>query len=57
MTQRQLLSSASGDYDGNSAILLVYSNGTNTDTAYIVVFAAPCRGADSTVLSSGVVSR
>lgn len=57
MTQRQLLSSASGDYGGGSAILLVYSNGTDADTAYIVVFTAPCHGSDSTLLASGVIPR
>lgn len=57
MEQRQLLSSASGDYNGQPAILLVYSNGSDASTAYIVVFAAPCHESASVVLSSGVVPR
>jgi hypothetical protein len=57
VAQRQLLSAASGEYHGRSAILLAYSNGTDDSTALIVVFAAPCTGANSSVLTSGVVPR
>ncbi|HEV2640693.1 MAG TPA: hypothetical protein VGX23_36565 [Actinocrinis sp.] len=57
LAPRQLLSAASGEYSGRSAILLVYSNGADDTTAYIVVVAVPCQGPGHTVLTSGVVPR
>ena len=57
IAQQQLLSSASGRYHGQPAILLAYPNGTGGSNALVVVFAAPCRGVDSVVLASGVVPR
>lgn len=54
---RQVLSASAGQYDGQSAVLVAYSNGDDPSTAFIVVFAAPCKAAGSTVLASGVVPR
>lgn len=57
LAARQLLSSSSGEYGGRSATLLVYSNGADDTTAYVVVVAIPCQGPGNTVLGSGVVPR
>ena len=54
---RQLLSSVSGDYQGQPAELSVYTNGDDSSSALIVVFALPCRAGHPTVLASGVVPR
>jgi len=54
---RQLLSSVSGDYEGQQAELVAYTNGDDSSTAFIVVIAIPCRMANPSVLASGVVPR
>jgi hypothetical protein len=57
IAQRRLLSSVSGEYHGQPALLAAYTNGDDSATAFIVVFATPCRGANSTVLASGIVPK
>jgi hypothetical protein len=54
---RRILSASAGQYNGQSAILVAYSNGDDPSTAFIVVFAAPCKAAGATVLASGIVPR
>jgi hypothetical protein len=54
---RELLSSVSGDYQGQAARLAAYTNGDDSSSAFIVVFALPCRAGHTTVLASGVVPR
>jgi hypothetical protein len=54
---RQLLASISGDYQGQPAELSVYTNGDDSSSAFIVVFALPCQVGHPTVLASGVVPR
>jgi hypothetical protein len=51
------LLTASGDYGGTAATLVVYANGKDSSTVYAVAYAAPCTTSNYSVLAEGVVAR